>query len=117
MVSAWYCAVLEEELKPAVCGKQRGMLTKGVVLHHDNTQIHMAALTVEMIQKLKFELLPHPAFSPDLGPSDYHIFGPLRDVLHGCRFANSEEVKYAVHTWLCVQPRTFFTDGIRELMD
>jgi len=34
--SARYCTVLEEELKPAVRSKPRGMLTNGVVLHHDN---------------------------------------------------------------------------------
>jgi hypothetical protein len=35
----------------------------------------MAEMTIETIQKLKFELLPHPAHSSDLAPSDYHIFG------------------------------------------
>jgi hypothetical protein len=32
--SAWYCAMLEKELKPAICSKCR-VLTNGVV-HHDN---------------------------------------------------------------------------------
>jgi hypothetical protein len=35
------------------------MLTNGIVLHHDNAQHHMAASTIEIIKKLKFELLPH----------------------------------------------------------
>jgi hypothetical protein len=43
----------------------------------------MAALTIEVIQKLKFKLLPHPAYSPYLTLSDYHIFGLLKDMLHG----------------------------------
>jgi hypothetical protein len=36
-------------------------------------------------------------------------------VLHGCQFANNEEVK--VHTWLHAQPKTFFMGGIRKLVD
>jgi hypothetical protein len=44
-------------------------------------------------------------------------FGLIRDTLYGCQFSNNEEVKDAVHTWLCMQPEAFFTDGIRKLMD
>jgi hypothetical protein len=42
----------------------------------------MVAATTEMMESLKFKLLPHPAHSPDLTPSDYHILGLLKDVLH-----------------------------------
>jgi hypothetical protein len=52
----------------------------------------MAAATGETIQNLESELLPHPAYSSNLSPSDYHIFGPLKDVLCGCQFMNNEEV-------------------------
>jgi hypothetical protein len=34
----------------------------------------MAAATIEMIKKLKFKLLLHPAYSPDLVSSGYHMF-------------------------------------------
>jgi plasmid stabilization system protein ParE len=30
-----------------------------------------------------WELLSHPPYSPDLAPSDYHLFGPLKDRLRG----------------------------------
>jgi len=83
------------------------MLTNGVDLHHNNIRPHTVAATVEMIRKLKFELLPHPAYSPDLAQSDYHIFGPLKNALRGRRFANDDEVKDAVHTWLRAQLKTF----------
>jgi len=115
--SARYCAMLEEKLKPAIRSKHRGMLTDGVVLHRDNARPHTAAATVETIRKLKFELLPHPAHCTDLAPSDYHIFGKIKNALRGRRFANDEEVKDAVHTWFGAQPRTFFTHEIRELVD
>jgi hypothetical protein len=51
------------ELQTAICSKHRGMPTDGVVLYHDNTQPHMAAVPVETIRKLKFELLPYHAQS------------------------------------------------------
>jgi len=72
---------------------------------------------IETIQKLKFKLLPHPAYNPDLTPFNYHIFGLLKDALQGCWFANDKVVKDAVHMWFHVQPKILFTDGIRKLMD
>jgi hypothetical protein len=84
----------------------RGMLTNGVVLHHDKARPHMTTATVQTIWKLKFEFLP--AYCPYLAPSDYHIFGPFKDALRGCRSANDGWVKNAVLKCLCAQRRTFF---------
>jgi histone-lysine N-methyltransferase SETMAR len=50
--------------------------------------------------KVGFEVLDHPAYSPDLAPLDYHLFGPLEDALRGSCFTSDEEVKKAVHEWL-----------------
>jgi len=41
------------------------------------------AINVEAIRQLKFELFSHPPYSADLGPSDYHMFGPLKEALYG----------------------------------
>jgi histone-lysine N-methyltransferase SETMAR len=40
--------------------------------------LHSVAATNEAIRQLKFELLPHPPYSLDLAPSDYHMFGPTK---------------------------------------
>jgi hypothetical protein len=40
-------------------------------------------------------VLPHPAFSPDISPSDFHIFGPLTNSLLGRRFADEDELKHS----------------------
>jgi hypothetical protein len=47
-----------------------------------------------------------PPHSPDLSPSDYHMFWPLKDALRGRRFVDDDEVKEAVHSWLTAQPKT-----------
>jgi len=56
--SVRHCAMPEEDMKPAIRSKRRGMLTHGVVLHHESVRPHIAEATAEMIHKLKFELLP-----------------------------------------------------------
>jgi hypothetical protein len=69
------------------------------------------------MKKLKSQLLPHPGHSLDLSPSDYHIFWLLEDVFGRQWFANDEEVKDVMHTWLHTQPKTFFADSFRRLTD
>ena len=115
--SASYCDLLANRLKPAIRTKRQGLLSKKVLLQHDNARPHVAKATIETINKLGFEVLEHPAYSPDLAPSDYHLFAPLKDALRGRKFSSDESVQKAVHQWLCDQPKTFFSDGIYKLVD
>ena len=114
--SARYNEMLIDRLKPEIRSKRRGQLSKGIVLLHDNAHPHTVAHTVETLQKLKFEALAHPPYSPDLAPSDYHLFGPLQEALRGRRFTTDQELKEAVHVWLAAQPKTFFSEGIKKLV-
>jgi histone-lysine N-methyltransferase SETMAR len=44
------------------------------------------------IEELKFELVDHPPYSPDLAPSDFFLFPNLNKWLSGQRFFSNEEV-------------------------
>jgi hypothetical protein len=37
--------------------------------------------------------------------------------MRGRRFLSDEEVKQAARTWLCDQPKIFFCDGIKKLVE
>jgi hypothetical protein len=56
-----------------------------------------------------------PAHSPDSAPSDFHLFGPLKEVLGGRRF-RCDDVKNVVCQRLRAQPKTFYYDGIKQLV-
>jgi hypothetical protein len=56
------------------------------------------AATVEAFGHLKFDL-SHPPCSPDLAASYYHMFGLLKEALHGQIFVSDGEVNDAVHMW------------------
>jgi hypothetical protein len=46
------------------------------------------------------------------------IFGSLKKALRRRRFgSDDEEVTQAVHTWLCDQSKTFFSDGIKKFVE
>jgi histone-lysine N-methyltransferase SETMAR len=58
-----------------------------VLLQQDNARPHTAKKTLQKIEELEgFELLPHPAFSPDLEPSDYYLFRSMAQFLRGKKF-------------------------------
>jgi histone-lysine N-methyltransferase SETMAR len=49
-----------------------------VVLLHDNARPHTSLRTREATATMGRTVLPHPLYSPDLAPSDFHLFGPWR---------------------------------------
>lgn len=87
-----------------------------VLLQHDNARPHTSFRTREQISKWGWTTLPHPAYSPDLAPSDYHLFGPMKEALRGQRFSDDGEVISAVRQWLRSQPKSFYEAGIQALI-
>ena len=60
----------------------------------------------------------HPPYSPDLAPSDYHLFPNLKKKhLRGQRFSTDDELKSAAEEWLKGQSELFYFTGIEKLRD
>ena len=57
-----------------------------VMLLHDNARPHSANLTKNTIQEFGLEVIPHPPYSPDLEPSDFHLLRSLSNDLQGTSF-------------------------------
>jgi hypothetical protein len=79
-----------EKLCRAIQNKRHGMLTTSVVLLHDNAHPYTAAHTQALLKHFKWEFFDHPLYSPDLTPSNYHLFTYLRKWLRSQRFNNNE---------------------------
>ena len=48
---------------------------------HDNARSHLAKSTGEKLLKVGWTTIPHPVYSPDLAPTDYHLYRSLSDYL------------------------------------
>jgi len=57
-----------------------------IIFLHDNARPHGAAPVKTYLETLKWEVLPHPSYSPDIVPSDYYLF---RSMTHGWRCLSS----------------------------
>jgi hypothetical protein len=73
--------------------------------------ITAANRTRELLRRYNWEVLNHPPYSPDLAPSDFHLFGPSKKHLGGRRFATDGEVQQAVMSWLQALETDFFYAG------
>ena len=58
-----------------------------VLLQHDNARPHTSIRTMEAITSFGWTVIPHPPYSPDLAPSDYHLFGPMKEGLRATDMA------------------------------
>ena len=52
-------------------------------LKHSNARLHSSLNTVEHTASLGWTVLPHPSYKLDLMPSDFQLFEPMKDGLHG----------------------------------
>jgi len=64
--SARYIETIKN-LRRRVCRVRRS--TSPILLLHDNARLHTARATIDALETLKFEVLSHPPYSPDLAPS------------------------------------------------
>jgi len=68
------------ELKDILKEKRRGKVTKGILFLHDIAPARRALATQKKLAYLGFQRLDHPPYSPDPGPSDYHLFPGLKTI-------------------------------------
>jgi len=102
-----YYAVLIRKLREVIKEKRWGKLTQGELLHHDYAPAHTSHVATTTIHDCGFKLLSHPLYSPDLAPSDFHLFQHLKKSLRGRAFEDDEDVTVAVNEWTEEQDQFF----------
>ena len=63
---------------------------------HNKAWPHTNIRTRKTIASFGWTTLPHPPYSPVLVPSDYHLFGVMKEGSRGKHYASDEKVKTAV---------------------
>jgi hypothetical protein len=84
---------------------------------HDNSRPHTANKTNERLRNFKWEVLEHPPYSPDLVPSDFYLFGPLKHHLSAEHFPDNEAVEREDTAWFRQQPKEFYAAGFQGLVN
>ena len=110
-----YYAYLLDQLRTAIREKRRGKFSKGVLLQQDNARVHTCKVAMDAVERNGYELIPHPAYSPDLAPSDIFLFPNLKKDIRGLHFRSDEEVVTAVEEWVNGKDPEFFSSGLIAL--
>ena len=73
-ITGVYYANLLDQLRTAIPENRRGILSEDVLLQQDNARVHTCKVAMDAVERNGYELIPHPAYSPDIGPSDFFLF-------------------------------------------
>ena len=105
-----YCSELDV-VHQKLSKKQPALVNrKGPILLHDNARPHVSKITLQKLNKLGYEVLPHPPYSPHLSPTDYHYFN--RDKT----FTNQTTVEDEFKKFGDFTDSKFFKCGIEKLV-
>lgn len=88
-----------------------------LILLHDNAPAHSCLDVRNYVHSLGWELLPHAAYSPDLAPSDYHLFLSMSSALAEQHFNSFDEIKIWLAEWFESKDRSFYWRGIHKLQE
>ena len=72
-------------------------------------------VSMDAVERNGFELIPYPAYSPDLAPSDFFLFPNLEKDIRGLHFRFDKEVVTAVEEWVNGKDPDFFSSGLMAL--
>jgi transposase len=80
--------VVDELLKLSASGEQ----SEHLIVHWDNARSHSAGMIKKSIEGSNLVILPQPPYSPDLAPSDFFLFGYMKNQLRGKKSENTTEL-------------------------
>jgi histone-lysine N-methyltransferase SETMAR len=81
----------------------------------DSVKPHKAKVTRQTLEKFRWEVIPHPPYSPDLSPTDYHLFRSLSNHMRGKKFENDQQLEEELKTFFELKSPTFYKSGIFDL--
>ena len=104
-----YCQQLER-----VAEKLEGKQNEIYYLH-DNARPHVAKSTRQKLLDLGWITVAHPPYSPDLAPTDYHLFRSLSNHLRDKKFDDENDVRIELVNFFGQKSQDFYERGILSL--
>jgi hypothetical protein len=66
------------------------------VIHKDNWPIHKSKAAIQKISSICVKLAAHRPYSPDLTPSDFFVFGYIKQKIAGQEFVSADDLLEAI---------------------
>ncbi|KAK3101641.1 hypothetical protein FSP39_005107 [Pinctada imbricata] len=111
----YYASLLAQLRKILNLCVAESSLVKGEFFHQDSAPVHKSVTAVAAIHDCGFNLIEHQPYSPDLAPSDFHLFPKVKEAISGTHFPSDDDVILAVDGFLTSQEKEFIKSGIEAL--
>jgi len=106
-----YCLSLEK-LRRAIKTKRPDLGDSKIKFYQDNARPLTAHMSLNKIASYGWTLMRYPAYSPDLAPSDFYLFGRLKTFLRGKQFISDENIISEVKRWLKNKEAAFYQTAL-----
>lgn len=110
-----YKDFLQNHLRVSIRKKRPKLLESGPLVLHDNASCHKAGVVTSLLHEYKWEVLPHPPYSPDMSPPDYDLFPKLKEPFRGIRYDDLDELYGAVIAEVRRMNKRCLATGVRVL--
>ncbi|KAG5344382.1 SETMR methyltransferase, partial [Acromyrmex heyeri] len=88
---------------------------KKVLFHQDNARVHTCPAPIAKFNEFRYELLPHPAYSPDLAPCNYFLLPNLKKWFGGKRLIIREQLIAETEAYFEGLDKSYYSDGLKKL--
>ena len=116
-INGLYYPSIIERLRFVIVEKGCGKVSRGVLLLHDNTPIYKCNIVQAANRQAGFIELNHSVYSPDISPSDYHLFSTMNKFLRLKNFSSDDEAVTTVENYLTDLNSECFCKGLQSLHD
>jgi hypothetical protein len=104
----YYSNLFRNDVHQAIQKKRPQKLSKIIILLHDNAHPHTANLMKTILVTTGWEIMNLQPYSPDLAPSNFHVFRSIMVHLEGRKFQTDDELKCCVLNRLSGQNLLFY---------
>jgi histone-lysine N-methyltransferase SETMAR len=91
MNSAYFVTNMLIPLEQAIFPRGRAPHEKRLMVSVDNCQVHTSRDSTDWLEKHGIHRMPDPPYSPDLAPSDLHLFPTVKQKLEGIQLADEDQ--------------------------
>ncbi|GFR87133.1 transposase [Elysia marginata] len=114
MTATHYIQDVLSQVKSAINEQRPKVSTSRALLLHDNAGPHKARATTQSLRELGIQVLPYPAYSPELAPCDFWLFPILKDRLAGRKFDSLQDLAKALNSELRTIPEEDYQGVFRK---
>jgi histone-lysine N-methyltransferase SETMAR len=114
--SSFFCTNVLADIFQQSSSHSRQKSLRGLSLHFDNARPHVSKVSILALRETKANHLPHPAYSPDLAPSDFFLFGYLKGAMAGRACTSENDLLSTIRAIFNEIPKETLTKVYREWM-